>query len=183
MKKAIYIEDDISFATPIIYTLKNLKINVLHFTSGTDALNEFDRSIPDLVILDIKLEGSLDGFDVARIIRSKSQVPILFSTGITDEEEMSKLLKFSYSDLMLKPFNINEFRLRIQKMFDLIVAKQKFMLGNFSFNPTEQMLYYGDKTIRLGNCENNVLTILCEHIGIFIGKDYICKKVWAEDDF
>ena len=111
MKKAIYIDDDISFATPIIYTLKNLKINVLHFTSRTDALNEFDRSIPDLVILDIKLEGSLDGFDVARIIRSKSQVPILFSTGITDEEEMSKLLKFSYSDLMLKPFNINEFRL------------------------------------------------------------------------
>lgn len=183
MKKAIYIEDDISFATPIIYTLKNLKINVLHFTSGTDALNEFDRSIPDLVILDIRIEGNLDGFDVARIIRSKSQVPILFSTGITDEEEMSKLLKFSYSDLMLKPFNINEFRLRIQKMFDLIVAKQKFMLGNFSFNPTEQKLCYGDETVRLGNCENNVLTILCEHIGIFIGKDYICKKVWAEDDF
>lgn len=183
MKKAIYIEDDISFATPIIYTLKNLRINVLHFTSGTDALNEFDRSIPDLVILDIRIEGNLDGFDVARIIRSKSQVPILFSTGITDEEEMSKLLKFSYSDLMLKPFNINEFRLRIQKMFDLIVAKQKFMLGNFSYNPTEQKLYHGDKMIRLGNCENNVLTILCEHIGIFIGKDYICKKVWAEDDF
>ena len=183
MKKAIYVEDDINFATPIIYTLKNLKINVLHFTSGTDALNEFDRSIPDLVILDIRIEGNLDGFDVARIIRSKSQVPILFSTGITDEDEMSKLLKFSYSDYMLKPFNLQEFRLRIQKMFELIVAKQKFILGNFSFNPTEQMLCLEDKTIRLGNCENNVLTILCEHIGIFIGKDYICKKVWAEDDF
>jgi DNA-binding response OmpR family regulator len=183
MKKAIYVEDDLNLASTIIYLLKTLKINVSHFTSGTDALYEFSRSTPDLVILDIKIPGSLDGFDVARIIRSKSQVPILFSTGITEENEMNKLLKFSNSDHILKPFSPNEFQLRVQKMFDLIVAKEEFKLGNLIFNPGEQKLSHGDETVHLGNCENNVLTILCEHMGIFIGKDFICKKVWGEDDF
>jgi DNA-binding response OmpR family regulator len=183
MKKAIYVEDDLNLASTIIFLLKTLKINVSYFTSGADALYEFSRSTPDLVILDIKIPGSLDGFDVARIIRSKSQVPILFSTGISEENEMSKLLKFSNSDHILKPFSSNEFQLRVQKMFDLIVAKQEFKLGNFIFNPGEQKLSTGDETVHLGNCENNVLSILCEHIGIFIGKDFICKKVWGEDDF
>lgn len=181
--KSAYLEDDPNLAFPIISFLKTLKINVLHFTFGADALCEFDRITPDIVILDIKVPGNLDGFDVAHIIRSKSQVPILFSTGITDEREMKKLIQFSNSDYILKPFNLSEFQLRIHKMFDLIVAKQNFKLGNFSFNPTEQKLSYGDVTVRLGNCENNILTILCEHMGIFIGKDFICKKIWGEDDF
>jgi DNA-binding response OmpR family regulator len=183
LKKAIYVEDDLNLASTIIYLLQTLKINVSHFTSGTDALYEFSRSTPDLVILDIKIQGSLDGFDVARIIRSKSQVPILFSTGISEENEMSKLLKFSNSDHILKPFSSNEFQLRVLKMFDLIVAKQIVQLGKLRFNPAEQKLFNGDESIRMGNCENNVLTILCEHMGIFIGKDFICKKVWGEDDF
>jgi DNA-binding response OmpR family regulator len=183
MKKAIYVEDDHNLASNIIYLLQSLKINVSHFTSGTDALYEFSRSTPDLVILDIKIQGSLDGFDVARIIRSKSQVPILFSTGITEEKEMNKLLKFSNSDHIFKPFNSKEFRLRIEKMFDLIAARQEFKLGNLIFNPGEQKLINGDVIVHLGNCENNVLSILCEHIGIFIGKDFICKKIWGEDDF
>jgi len=108
MRKAIYLEDDPNLAFPIISFLKTLKINVLHFAFGADALCEFDRITPDIVILDIKVPGNLDGFDVAHIIRSKSQVPILFSTGITDEREMKKLIQFSNSDYILKPFNLSE---------------------------------------------------------------------------
>jgi DNA-binding response OmpR family regulator len=182
MKKAIYVEDDLHLASTIIYTLKTLKINVSHFTSGTDALYEFDRNIPDLIILDIKIQGNLDGFDVARIIRSRSQVPILFSTGIEEDSELRKLLNFSNSDYILKPFTINEFQLRVQKMIELIVAKEVFKLGKLRFNPAKQKLNNGNETVHLGNCENNVLTILCEHMGIFIGKDFICKKIWGEDD-
>lgn len=115
MKKAIYVEDDLNLASAIICILKTFKINVLHFTSGTDALCEFDRTTTDFVLLDIKIPGSLDGFDIARIIRSRSQVPILFTTGISEENELSKLLNFSNSDYILKPFSMNEFRLRIQK--------------------------------------------------------------------
>lgn len=183
MKKAIYVEDNLDLAATITHNLKSLNINTLHFKSGTDALLEFDRSLPDLVILDIKIQGNLDGFDIARIIRSKSQIPILFSTDIVEEIQIKKLLQFSNSDYILKPFSLNEFQLRVQKMFDLIVAKQEFKLGNFRFNPGEQKLRYGDATCRLGNCENNLLTILCEHKGIFIGKDFICKRIWGEDDF
>lgn len=126
---------------------------------------------------------NLSGLDIARIIRSKSQVPILFSTFIVNKAEMNRLLGISNSDYIMKPFHLNEFQLRVKKMLDQVVARSEIKLGNFRYSPGEQTLAFGTEVNRLGNSENNVLSLLCEHRGFFVGKDLICKRIWGEDDF
>lgn len=114
--KAIYVEADHELATNIILNLKTINNLVIHFSSGTEALFEFKRNAPDFFLLDLNISGNLSGLDIARIIRSKSQVPIFFSTFIVNKTEMNKLLGISNSDYIMKPFHLNEFQLRVKKM-------------------------------------------------------------------
>lgn len=183
MRKAIYVEPDHDLAISVILNLKTINIHVTYFNTGNEALNEFERTFPDLILLDLNLSGNLSGFDIARIIRSKSQVPILFSTFIMNKAEMKKLLGISNSDYILKPFHLDEFQLRVQKMLAHVVVRSEIWLGSLRYSPSEQLLTNGAEIIRLGNSENNVLSLLCEHRGFFVGKDLICKRIWGEDDF
>ncbi len=183
MKKALYVEDDNNLASTIIHVLNHLNIDVQHFRSGESALIYFVKSKPDMILLDIKLEGKLDGFDVARIIRSKSHAPILFITSHDKTNVINKILKFNNFDYIHKPFTLNEFRLRIHKMLNIIVASSEFKIGNFIFYPGQQMLFIHGNYFHLNMTENLVLKLLCEHMHEFIGKCFIAKEVWKEEDF
>ena len=122
MKRALYVEDDQNLASTIIQVLNHLNIDVRHFCTGESALVDFEKIKPDLILLDVMLAGKLDGLDVARIIRSKTQSPLLFITCLDETNDINKFLKFSNFDYIHKPFSINEFRLRIHNMISKIVA-------------------------------------------------------------
>ena len=78
-------------------------------TSGEDAIRRLaGLPLPDLIILDIRLRGKLDGIAVARAVRARTDVPILFVTACTDPDTISSVKGIPFSDCLAKPFTEND---------------------------------------------------------------------------
>ncbi|MEI8273675.1 MAG: response regulator [Paludibacter sp.] len=80
MKKVLIIEDDVNLGTTLAGNLEMEKYEVLYLTCIEDSLNKLNLFLPDIIILDVMLNGNIDGFELARQIRLEKDTPILFTT-------------------------------------------------------------------------------------------------------
>lgn len=92
--------------------------------NGRDALSQFDISKPDLVVLDLMLPD-MDGFEVCRQIRARSQVPILMLTARKEDIDKIVGLELGADDYSTKPFNPRELIARIKAILRRYQAGQK----------------------------------------------------------
>lgn len=81
----LIVEDDLIVATDLQVRLNGMGYSVPRtVTNGIDALSAIQKQIPDLILLDIRLKGSLDGISVAEMIQKDYDIPIIFLTSNTD---------------------------------------------------------------------------------------------------
>ena len=73
---------------------------------------------PDLILMDIKLKGDMDGIETAQKIKSLQNVPIFFLSGNSDEETKKQALNLNYCKYMEKPINHSELLLTIETIFE-----------------------------------------------------------------
>lgn len=73
--------------------------------TGQDALRAFRRQRPDLVLMDIRLDGDLDGIETAKLMRRDSDVPVVFVTAFVDEVTRSRAAAACPFAFMLKPLD------------------------------------------------------------------------------
>lgn len=186
MKKILYVEDDLNLASTVRSTLNYLQLDVKHFMNGENALSIFDDFQPDLVILDIMLNGEMDGFDIAENVRQTSNTPILFTSSLEDDHNLEKGFGFINSDYIRKPFSIKELKLRINRMLHQDItpntSPQRQILGKFIYIPFEQTLQYEGCDIHLSYFENEVLQMLCKHINQFVARNHIIREIWQVKD-
>lgn len=75
------------------------------FASGEDLLDHLDRSgPPDLILMDIGLDGDIDGIETARRVRKQFNVPIIFLTSYSDEKRIARAQEVSHGGYIIKPF-------------------------------------------------------------------------------
>lgn len=114
-KRIIIVEDEALIAVEIESTLEMLGFKVVgHSMNGDEALDLFRSTPADLILLDINIRGSLNGIDLAKIIREKYNVPFVFLTSHSDRntlEEAKKQMPYGY---ILKPFNENDLKVNIE---------------------------------------------------------------------
>lgn len=113
----LVVEDELITAKDIKNSLEKVGYNVpAMVATGEDAIKFSDQNRPDLVIMDIKLEGKLDGIDAAEVIGSKFGIPILYLTSYSDEITVERakathpsafILKEPF-EFLHKPFEENE---------------------------------------------------------------------------
>jgi len=117
MMKAAHIlivEDEALVAEDIKIHLEDIGYIVSGIiASGEDALSLLEGSIPDLILMDIMLNGKLDGIDVAKVIKEKYQIPVVFLTAYTDKEKLGRAMKTEPYGYLLKPFDERELRTTI----------------------------------------------------------------------
>lgn len=125
-KKIIIIEDEALIAIEIESTLEMLGFQVVgHSMSGDEALDLFARTEADLILLDINIRGSLNGIDLAKIIREKYNTPFVFLTSHSDPntlEQAKKMMPYGY---ILKPFNENDLKVNIEMALYKFESEQK----------------------------------------------------------
>jgi PleD family two-component response regulator len=102
----------------VFFSSHNYEVNLAH--TGAAALEEAQRRIPDLVLLDILLpDAELDGFAVFKALRASprtSYVPIVFLTGKKSQAEQLAGLSLGAQDYVVKPFDLEELRLRLKNI-------------------------------------------------------------------
>lgn len=186
MKKILIVEDDLNLGTTLTDALEMQGFKVLYLPTDEGVISKFKTFQPDIVILDVMLNGKLDGFEIAKLIRDENNTPILFTTSCDGQEDFQKGFSVNNSDYVRKPYRLVEILLRLEKLMSTpkLIDRdtEPFLLGNFSFFPNEQALKYECEKIHLNKIETAVLDILCKNTNVFISRKEIVMAVWSEHD-
>jgi PAS domain S-box-containing protein len=114
----LVVEDERLIAADIENALKKLGYMVVgNVASGEDAISTSDRVRPELVPMDVRLRGDMDGIQAAEIIRDRFNVPVVYLTAYADEETILRAKKTTPFGYLVKPFNERELRATIEIAF------------------------------------------------------------------
>ncbi len=121
MPSVLVVDDEPRIADLVRDYLDEVGFAVVVATDGPGALEAFDRHRPDAVILDLGLPG-LDGLDVIRRLRARSDVPIVILTARSDETDRVVGLELGADDYVVKPFGLRELVARVRAVLRRVDA-------------------------------------------------------------
>jgi two-component system, OmpR family, response regulator RegX3 len=177
----LLVEDEPSVGELVRSYLTRDGYHVIWVRSGEDALVEIDRHQIRMVLLDVGLPG-MDGFDVCRAIRARSQVPILMLTARDEEPDRVVGLEVGADDYLTKPFSPRE-----------LVARIKAILRRSDPQPTQELLSLGDvlvnrethdvtvagDAVELTAKEFDLLAYFIANAGVLLSRDQLLDRVWG----
>ena len=111
--RILLVDDEQAVQTLLTYPLRKDGYEVVSAQDGREALDRFAEQRFDLVVLDIMMPR-LDGIEVCRRLRARSQVPIIMLTAKDDEIDKVLGLEMGADDYITKPFSVREFRSRVR---------------------------------------------------------------------
>lgn len=126
MKKRILAVDDVAINLSVIENALKNQYDVVTVNSGSRALRYLERETPDLILLDIRMHHK-DGIETLRDIRAmenKAHIPVIMLTSAHDRETVAESTRLGICDYVLKPFDPEDLRSRIQRALDLQEADQ-----------------------------------------------------------
>lgn len=113
--KILIVEDELIIAENIKRDLLMMGYAVTAVvTSGEAALRQVSQNVPNLVLMDIKLKGELDGIEAAREIRKKNDIPIIFLTAFTDEKNIRQARLTEPYAYLFKPVELRDLKSNIE---------------------------------------------------------------------
>lgn len=109
------VEDESIFAMDLVSQLKSMDFSVISITdSGEKAIKEVEKEKPDLILMDIRLKGDIDGIETAQRIQSSKNIPIVFLTAYADEKTLKRAKIIEPFGYLLKPINKRELKAVIE---------------------------------------------------------------------
>jgi DNA-binding response OmpR family regulator len=177
----LLVEDEHSIGSMTRGYLERHGYRVVWVRSGEEALAEVERHPVRIVVLDIRLPG-IDGFDVARVLRRKSDVPILMLTARDEEPDRVAGLELGADDYLTKPFSPRELVARMKAVLrrtDGRSAEDVLTLGDVMLNRDAREVTVEERPIELTTKEFDLLAALLENPGIVISRDQLLDRVWG----
>ena len=152
---------------------------------GEEALREFARQTPDLVVLDVMMPPP-DGFEVCRRIREQSQVPILMLTVRDATLDKVRALDLGADDYLTKPFDHLELLARLRALVrranpTLGVSSQNFVAGDLVVNFAMREVRVRDRIVALTSTEYRLLEELVRHAGKVLSHQFLLEQVWGPE--
>lgn len=185
--KILLVEDDSTLAYVMKDILEDHGYEVLFSSDGEGGWQIFMRNIIDICLLDVMLPRK-DGIALATQIRKKNaEIPILFLTAKSTEEDRIAGFKAGGDDYITKPFSMEELLLRIEVFLKRTQKKEDddkiFKLGNFSFDSKNLLLSGGDEIQQLTQKEAELLKYLCKNPNVVVKREDILLNVWGKEDY
>ena len=156
--------------------------------SGGLRLMEENKGKCSLVILDVMLPD-LDGFQVLRLIREMSNVPVLMLTAKSDEEDKVRGLKLGADDYLTKPFGLKELVARIHSLIRRyttlnpvsVAEEERIEIKGMKIHKADRTVFVDGTKIELTAKEFDLLTFLASNKGRIFTKKQIYMQVWEEE--
>jgi len=113
--KILIVEDEILIAEDMSADLEDLGYIVVGIAlSGDECIESVERYSPDIVLMDVKIKGSIDGIEIAHILKRKKNIPIIFITSNTDSQTMKRAIESKPQAFLSKPYNRKELGIAIE---------------------------------------------------------------------
>jgi len=177
----LLVEDEHSIGSMTRGYLERSGWRVVWVRSGEEALAELGRHQVRIVILDIRLPG-IDGFDVARMVRTRSDVPILMLTARDEEPDRVAGLELGADDYLTKPFSPRELVARMKAVLrrtDGRGAEDVLTLADVVLNRNAREVAVDGQAVELTTKEFDLLATLLENPGIVVSRDQLLDRVWG----
>ena len=186
--KVLLAEDDLSLGYVIKDNLVDAGYEVVLCADGQSAIDKFTKENFDICLLDVMMPNK-DGFAVAKKIRQQTdQVPILFITAKSLEDDRIHGFEVGADDYITKPFSMQELLLRI----DVFLRRTKkmysekslsFQIGKMNFSFNDLKLSIGGTAFNMTQKEAELLLFLCEHPNRILKREEVLLNVWGKDDY
>jgi len=113
----LIVEDELIIAMDLRNILESLGCRICASTAnGEESIHLASECRPDLVLMDIRLKGKIDGIQAASTIQSRANIPIIYLSAYGDEETMKQALKVAVSHFIRKPFSETEIINKIESV-------------------------------------------------------------------
>ena len=189
-ESVLVIEDEENLVEVLRYNLEREGYRVDACLDGAAGLASARVSRPDLIVLDVMLPG-LDGFEICRILRRESDVPILFLTARGEEIDKVVGLELGADDYVTKPFSVREVVARVKGM----LRRSRAAAREGPPGPARRIIRAGDLELDLDGHsvtlrgeplglkprEFDLLAMLASNQGRALTREQILERVWGPD--
>ena len=185
MYRVLLVEDDSQIRQVIgDYFGRRDKIALDFAQEGNIGLTKFLNGSYDLIVLDIMMPG-LDGFELCKIIRKKSDVPIVFLTGKVREEDALYGYEIGADDYIVKPFSIAVLYSKLLAMLERTTpdheSRKILESGQITVDPVKFEVKVSGEVVDLPPKEYQILKYMMQHPGAAITRKLLLAVAWGDD--
>ena len=203
-QKILIVDDDINIAELISLYLTKECFETKIVEDGIEAIRELIEFAPNLILLDLMLPG-IDGYEVCRIVRKISSVPIIMLSAKGEVFDKVLGLELGADDYMIKPFDSKELVARVKAVLRRYQAKKEETLvekvektekpvlkpqveeivkyPDLEVNLTNYSVLYCGTTVELTRKELELLYFLASHPNHVFTRDQLLDNIWSYDYF
>jgi DNA-binding response OmpR family regulator len=186
--RILLVDDEQSIQTLLSFPLRKDGYHVTSAQDGSEALQRFTEARFDLVILDLMLP-KLDGVEVCRRLRSRSQVPIIMLTAKGSETDKVAGLEVGADDYITKPFSMREFRSRVKaalrrsRMVGELPREEAIESGELKIDFGRRVVTLSGEEVKVTYVEFEILGALARSPGRVLGRETLLEHVWGDSDY
>ncbi len=185
MTRVLVVEDEESFSDALSYMLRKEGFDVAVCPTGPSALDTFDRTGADLVLLDLMLPG-LPGTEVCRALRERSSVPVIMLTAKDSEIDKVVGLELGADDYVTKPFSSRELVARMRAVLRRRGEAEDGQSGAMESGPVRMdverhIVLIRNRPVQLPLKEFELLEVLLRNAGRVLTRMQLIDRVWGAD--
>ncbi|EHN09616.1 Phosphate regulon transcriptional regulatory protein PhoB (SphR) [Patulibacter medicamentivorans] len=183
--RILVVDDEESIRTLLAFPLRRDGHDVVTVASGTEALEQFERVRPDLVLLDVMLPG-MDGVEVCRRLREKSPVPIIMLSARGEESDRIAGLENGADDYVTKPFSVRELRSRVRAALRRAAlpaavtgTAPPIEIADLRVDPDRRRVEVRGEEVELTHLEFELLVTMARAPGRVFTRDMLLEHAWG----
>jgi DNA-binding response OmpR family regulator len=181
--KVLFVDDDQDILDITAYALRRQGFAVSMATNGSQALEAWQTTSPDIVLLDVRMPR-MNGFEVLRTIRMQSETPIIMVTARAEEEDILLGLGMGADDYVTKPFSPIQLGARIRSVARRVRAvarkePENLQVATISLDVESHEARCGDTTTRMTPLEFRILRTLMLEAGRVVPSSRLIDRTWG----
>jgi len=184
-KKILLVEDEPTINRMIYNYLTNEDYEVTHAFDGKAALDAIQKQSFHLVCLDIMLP-KMSGWEIAKKLRTQSDVPIIMMSALSDEEDILKGYDLKVDDYITKPFNPRVLVAKINALMarfshEKTVPSHHIQVPHLQVDTRRKVIQLDDQELPLARKEYELLTFFIENSNQICSREHVFDRVWGKD--
>ncbi|MBM3144628.1 MAG: response regulator transcription factor [Chloroflexi bacterium] len=183
MTKILIVDDDLALADVLAFTLRRSGFEVVLAHDGREALEQYDREHPDLIVLDWTLPH-MDGLSVCSKVRAESNVPIVMLTVRYSDDDVVAALEAGADEYITKPFSPRQLVARLQAVLRRAIGEPQEILSAGALTldvERRQANWKGGSPIHLTPLETRLLQALLQNVGHVLSVESLIVCVWGPE--
>ncbi|MGE7875261.1 response regulator transcription factor [Bacillus paramycoides] len=177
----LVVEDDQEIQELIKQFLMTQQYTVIVASDGLEGMKQFNKQSFDLILLDVMMPN-LNGFEVAKMIRSQSNIPIIMLTALEEEQDQMKGFDLGIDDYITKPFSFHVLMRRVEAVLrrsNNQSTDNHFVFRELHVDGDAYKVYVNRVEVPLTTKEFEILQLLLQNEKKVLTRENIVEKIWG----